>query len=161
MTGLFGIIGAAGAAAAPLAGRLADRKGARYNISLALIVSLIGFAIFWGTGSYLWGLIAGTILVDLGVQAGHVSNQTRLYRILPEARSRLNTVYMVSYFLGGAIGSALGAYGWQKLGWAGVCLTGLGMLLIAVLVHAFGTKTMVDTKPVSALTNPDDVVAID
>ena len=86
------------------------------------------------------GLIAGVILMDLGVQAGHVSNQTRIYAILPEARSRLNTVYMVSYFMGGALGSALGAYGWDIALWAGVCVAGIAMLAVALAAHYLGAR---------------------
>jgi hypothetical protein len=74
---VFGIIGAVGVLFAPWAGRLTDRG--------------------------IWGLIASVILPDLGVQAGHVANQTRIYALIPEARSRLNTVYVVTYFLGGSL----------------------------------------------------------
>jgi hypothetical protein len=73
------------------------------------------------------GLIAGVILLDVGVQAGHVSNQTRIYGLLPEARSRLNMVYMICYFTAGAIGSFAGSLLWHHFAWAGVC--GLGCLL--------------------------------
>ena len=73
--------------------------------------------------------------MDLGVQAGHVANQTRIYSLIPAARSRLNTVYMVSYFIGGSIGSALGAYGWQRAGWLGVCAAGGAQLGLAALIR--------------------------
>ena len=86
------------------------------------------------------GLIAGVVLMDLGVQAGHVSNQTRIYALLPEARSRLNTVYMVAYFLGGAIGSALGAYGWDHARWTGVCVVGLLMTGAGLAAHFRGGR---------------------
>jgi len=71
------------------------------------------------------GLIAGVILLDFGVQAGHVSNQTRIYALLPEARSRLNMVYVISYFTAGAIGSYTGTLAWSisdgpaSVDWAG------------------------------------------
>jgi predicted MFS family arabinose efflux permease len=66
-------------------------------------------------------LVVGVILLDLGVQACHVANQTRIYAIDPAARGRLNTVYMFLYFVGGAIGSYGGALSWARWGWTGVC----------------------------------------
>ena len=76
----------------------------------------------------------GVILLDVGVQTGHISNQTRIYNTFPEARSRANTVYMVSYFTGGALGSTLGNLGWNLGGWAGVCAVGIVLLIPALLI---------------------------
>jgi predicted MFS family arabinose efflux permease len=76
-------------------------------------------------------------MLDLGVQAGHVANQTRIYALLPEARSRLNTVYMVTYFLGGALGSALGAWGWAHWQWNGVCAAGAVQFVAALGVRGW------------------------
>ena len=83
------------------------------------------------------GLVIGIILMDLGVQSGHVANQSRIYGIHPEARGRLNTVYMVSYFIGGASGSAAGAYLWGRLGWHGVCGLSLTLMVIALIYDLF------------------------
>ena len=138
--GLFGLVGVAGALGAPLIGRIADRRGARTTLAASLWITAGSFAVFFFGGSKMLGLIAGVILMDLGVQAGHVSNQTRIYAILPEARSRLNTVYMVSYFMGGALGSALGAYGWDIARWAGVCVAGIAMLAVALAAHYLGAR---------------------
>jgi predicted MFS family arabinose efflux permease len=129
VAGLFGLVGAAGAACAPLIGRIADRYGARRNIFIALLVTLSSFVILYAVGRHLAGLIVGVILLDIGVQAGHVSNQTRIYGLVPEARSRLNMVYMITYFTAGAIGSYVGTVLWQRFAWAGVC--GFGCLLPA------------------------------
>ena len=89
-------------------------------------------------GHTMLGLIVGVLLMDLGVQSGHVANQTRIYSIAPEARSRLNTVYMVSYFIGGAIGSVIGAACWRHAGWAGVCGFSIAVLLVAFAVFLRG-----------------------
>jgi predicted MFS family arabinose efflux permease len=132
--GSFGLVGAAGVLLAPWLGRLTDRKGQAFALQLALLSALVSFAILFALGYTLAGLIAGVILLDLGVQTGHVANQTRIYALIPEARSRLNTVYMVTYFLGGVTGSALGAYGWSRWGWKGVCLAGVLQLTIAMIV---------------------------
>jgi predicted MFS family arabinose efflux permease len=133
VAGLFGIVGIAGAAAAPIAGRLADRLNPRVNVRVALIATVVSFAILAAAGHTIAGLVAGIIVLDAGVQAGHVTNQSRIFNLLPEARNRLNTVYMVSFFLGGAAGSVLAANAWQRWGWPGVCAVGLGMPLIAAI----------------------------
>ena len=129
VAGLFGLVGAAGAACAPLIGRIADRYGARRNIFIALLVTLSSFFILYAVGRHLAGLIVGVILLDIGVTAAHTSNQTRIYGLVPEARSRLNMVYMITYFTAGAIGSYVGTVLWQHFAWAGVC--GFGCLLPA------------------------------
>jgi len=101
VAGLFGLVGVVGAGAAPLMGRIADRRGPRATLGTGLLILLVSYLVFWRFGYQLWGLVIGVILMDFGVQAAHVSNQTRIYALLPAARSRLNTVYMVTYFLGG------------------------------------------------------------
>ena len=85
-------------------------------------------------GQWLIGLSLGVVLLDVGVQTGHISNQTRIYNAFPQARSRANTVYMVSYFTGGALGSSLGILGWNFAGWAGVCAAGMLLLVPALLI---------------------------
>jgi predicted MFS family arabinose efflux permease len=127
VAGLFGLVGAAGALSAPFIGRLADRYGARRNVLFALLITVASFVVLYLFGKHISGLIAGVILLDIGVQAGHVSNQTRIYGLLPEARSRLNMVYMICYFTAGAAGSFAGSLLWHHFAWAGVC--GLGCLL--------------------------------
>jgi predicted MFS family arabinose efflux permease len=136
VAGLFGVVGAVGVLFAPWAGRLADRKGPAFTVTLGILISLGSYVVFDLAGYGIWGLVAGVILLDLGVQAGHVANLSRVYALVPEARSRLNTVYMVTYFLGGALGSALGAYGWTHWRWNGVCAAGAAQLLIALAVRA-------------------------
>jgi predicted MFS family arabinose efflux permease len=98
VAGIFGLVGAVGVLFAPWAGRLADRKGPAFTVTLGILISIGSFVVFDLAGYSLWGLAAGVILLDLGVQGGHVANQTRIYALVPEARSRLNTVYMVTFF---------------------------------------------------------------
>jgi len=134
--GLLGLVAAFSAAAAPRIGRLVDRRSPRLGVGLGIGIALLGFVVLWSTGAHMAGLIAGVVLLDLGVQAGHISNQTRIYSTFPQARSRANTVYMVSYFIGGALGSALGSNGWARWHWNGVCWVGCSFLFFALLVHA-------------------------
>jgi len=140
VAGLFGLVGAAGALCAPVVGRFADRKGPRFTILLALLTTLGSFLLLGVAGKILAGLIAGVVLLDVGVQSGHVANQTRIYALDPAARSRLNTVYMFCYFSGGSLGSWLGAICWEHKGWTAVCAFAVAVLVIAVLVFARNFK---------------------
>jgi predicted MFS family arabinose efflux permease len=74
--------------------------------------------------------------MDLAVQSGHVSNQTRIYSIDPSARSRLNMVYMSCYFIGGGLGSYLGALSWHAAGWWGVCGFGAVAIFVGIVTEA-------------------------
>jgi len=124
LIGLFGLAGLAGAAAAPAAGRLADRGRGHYA-TLGAIVILLGSWSLLDLGAHsLAALIAGTIALDLGVQALHISNQSAIYALRPQARSWLNTAYMVAYFLGGAVLSAVASLVYSAAGWNGICALG-------------------------------------
>lgn len=132
--GLFGLIGASGALAAPWIGRFADKRSPRTTIGFGILLCAISFAVFWlWGGTSLVGLTIGVLLIDVGLQAAHISNQSRVFSLIPAARSRLNTAYMFAYFLGGALGSATASYAWSLYGWAGVCLTGLVFVAISGL----------------------------
>jgi predicted MFS family arabinose efflux permease len=137
VAGIFGVVGAVGVLFAPWMGRLTDRKGPAFTVAIAILTAIASYGIFYEARYGIWVLVAGVILLDLGVQGGHVANQTRIYALVPEARSRLNTVYMVTYFLGGALGSALGAYGWSGWGWRGVCVAGTMQLVVALAVRVW------------------------
>ncbi len=140
VAGLFGLVGVAGAFSASYVGRLADRLPIRYVTGIALLIVLLSFLCMWLTGYWLWGLIPGVILLDLGPQGTHVSNQTRVYSLNPDARNRFNTVYMVTGFIGGTLGSYLGTWGWSLAGWNGVCSVGSLMLVAALAVYAINSK---------------------
>lgn len=133
VAGLFGVVGVAGAVAAQLAGRYADVRGDRRINALAIGILLLSFGVLGVVGQWLWGLALGVILLDLGAQANHISNQTRVYALRPEARNRLNTVYMVTYFAGGATGAWLGSLAWSHWGWHGVCAVGGAMALTGLV----------------------------
>lgn len=146
VVGLFGLVGIAGALAAPLAGRAADRSSARRTIGAGLACVALAYAVLSGAGETLWGMVAGVILLDLGVQAAHISNQSRIYAVRPEARGRMNTAYMVAYFVGGALGSWGGSLGWGRAGWGGVCAVGLGMTGLGLLAFAVTAESPTDTE---------------
>jgi predicted MFS family arabinose efflux permease len=131
--GTFGLLGAASAASAPLVGRLSDRRGGEGTVFTAIVMTLCGYGLLLVGGRTLPGLIAGIVLVDIGVQAGHVANQSRIYTLAPTARARLNTFYMVAFFLGGALGAYFGPLGFTLAGWAGFCAFPLAALTIALV----------------------------
>ena len=140
IAGAFGILGAAGAAVAPLAGRMTDRHGARVVVSCALGIQAAAFGLLWAFGTHMWGLVIGVLLLDAGVQANQIANQTRIFGIGTHARGRINTVYMMVYFALGAAGSAAGVLAWQRAGWAGVCMLALVFLGLAGLRHGTGQR---------------------
>jgi predicted MFS family arabinose efflux permease len=129
--GLFGLVGAASAAVAPLAGRMADLRGPRFVVARALAMVIASYALFWAFGFHLWALVLGVVLLDTGVQAAQVANQSRVLALRPSARNRVNTVYMVSYFLGGSLGSWLGAWSWGRWHWSGVCAAAMCLMVLA------------------------------
>lgn len=130
--GLFGLAAAAGALAAPLVGGSADKRNPRITIGYGLGLLLLSFVLLLVCGRYVAGMIAGIVLLDLAMQGIHVSNQSRVYALIPAARNRLNTVYMTISFIGTSLGSAVGLYAWKVGGWTGVCITG-GLLTLGAL----------------------------
>ncbi len=134
IAGFFGLIGAVGALAAPLAGKAADTRGPDFALGVGILLALAAYVFMGFTGYHLAGLVLGVILLDVGVQSAHISNQTKIFSLVPEARSRLNTVYMTGYFTGGSIGSVLGGLAWTHFGWLGVCALGGGLTGAAFLV---------------------------
>jgi predicted MFS family arabinose efflux permease len=132
--GLFGLVGLSGILGAKVAGRLVDRHGAGRIIALALGVTVSAFLVLAIWGDSLIGLIVGVVLLDLGVFGAQIPNQVRVFSIDPEAQSRMNAVYMLSYYLAAALGSALGVHMMSLGGWHAMVLFGLG-LAVAGLVH--------------------------
>ncbi|WP_219921413.1 MFS transporter [Rufibacter sp. XAAS-G3-1] len=135
VAGLFGLVGAAGALAASFMGRLSDKGNGFMVTSITIGLLVLSFVVFGFSGSSIFGLVIGVILMDLGVQATHISNQTFIFSLLPEARNRLNTVYMVTYFVGGASGTFIASHAWHLWKWNGVVAVGLILSSLALAVH--------------------------
>jgi predicted MFS family arabinose efflux permease len=140
LIGLFGLAGAAGALAAPLVGGSADKRNPRIAIGYGLVLLLLSFVLLYFVANWVMGMIAGIILLDLAMQCIHVSNQSRVYALIPHARNRLNTVYMTVSFAGTSMGSAIGLLAWDKGGWAGVCITGILLTSAAFTIYALTFK---------------------
>lgn len=138
--GLLGLVGAAGALAARQAGSLADKGKARLTTTGGLIVMLVSWGITAVGSHSLIALIIGIILLDLAVQGVHITNQSVIYRSMPEARNRLTAGYMTSYFIGGAVGSLISATAFQHAGWYGVCAAGAFITVLNLLFWRRGAR---------------------
>lgn len=134
MIGLFGLAGAAGALGARPAGGFADKGKSHLTTTMGLLLLLLSWLAIWFGHASVPMLIIGILVLDLTVQGVHITNQTVIYRIYPDARNRLTAGYMTSYFIGGAAGSLISASAWQHAGWAGVCLAGTTVAILNLLV---------------------------
>ena len=134
--GLFGLAGVAGAGAATAAGRATDRGHGRAATTVTLGLLLASWAILYLFRHSTVGLIVGIAVLDLGVQGTHIGNQSAIYALAPEARSRLTTAYMVAYFSGGAVLSAVVSSLYASDGWTGVCVIGAATAAVALAVWA-------------------------
>ena len=140
MAGLFGIFGIAGALGATVVGKLNDKIDKNRIIIFSVILLIFSWIIFLFSSYNLFGIIVGVVLVDLGLQAIHITNQNIIFAKNPEGRNRINTVYMVSFFIGGAMGTTLGAYAWENFQWVGVSVLGLSFSSSILLVHLIWKK---------------------
>ncbi len=134
MIGLFGLAGAAGALGARPAGGFADKGKSHLTTTMGLLLLLLSWLAIWFGHASVPMLIIGILVLDLTVQGVHITNQTVIYRIHPDARNRLTAGYMTSYFIGGAAGSLISASAWEHAGWAGVCLAGTTVAILNLLV---------------------------
>lgn len=137
--GLFGIVALLGVFAAPAAGKLSDRRGPAFTVWICLAASAAAFGLMWGWTT-IPALVIGVVLMDVGVQCIQVACQSKVMSLAPEARSRMNTLYMVMRFIGGAAGSTLGAVAWARGGWPAVCAVAIGLTVLAAVIHLFGTR---------------------
>lgn len=140
--GLFGLPGMAGALAASAAGRLADRGSGNCTTFAAIALLIASWLPLWLGGHSVLLLIAGIVFADLGVQALHITNQSEIYRLRPEARSRLTAAYMSCFFTGGVIGSSISALVYARAGWTGVSVFGVTLGLLAAVVWSIPLKEM-------------------
>jgi predicted MFS family arabinose efflux permease len=141
VAGLFGLVGVAGALTASVTGRVTDRVSPRFTLGLAIVLSALSYFCFWIFGHKMAGLVAGVIVLDIGAQSAHISNQARIYALDAAARNRINAVYMVSSFAGGAAGSVLASVAWEFFDWHGVCGVGLAFVAGAAAVYVRGGRT--------------------
>jgi predicted MFS family arabinose efflux permease len=145
VAGLFGLVGAFGAIAAGLMGRLSDKMDAYKLSTFTLLLIVISFIIFLFSANRIIGLVVGVILLDMGVQATHISNQSIIFALHADARNRINTIYMVTYFIGGALGAFVASLVWNTYQWQGVSELGIALSAIALAMHFFNRKKVQHT----------------
>ncbi|MBN6539419.1 MFS transporter [Acinetobacter pittii] len=131
--GSFGLVGVIGALAAARAGYWADRGYAQHTSLLALVILLLAWGPLSLMAHSLWALVIGIVLLDLGGQALHVTNQSMIFRTRPEAYSRLVGLYMLFYAVGSGLGAISTTATYAYAGWLGVCALGAGVSFLALL----------------------------
>ncbi len=129
--GLVGLAGVTGALIANVAGSWADKGKSNVLLRLGAVMLLLSWWLLWQGQTSVWWFVAGVLVMDLGLQAINVTNQSSVASLLPEARSRMNAVYMTGYFAGASAGSALGVWAWNLAGWQGACSVGAGLACLA------------------------------
>jgi predicted MFS family arabinose efflux permease len=148
--GAFGIIGAAGAMAASFAGRGTDRLGPRKVVGASIGIVTLSYLLLAGAESSLVLLVIGVLVLDIGVQAGLVSNQTRAFAVDPKAQGRINSLYMTATFFGGAVGVAISGWLMTRFGWTGVVAFGLALGILAAVIHWIGASKQAYLSPRSS-----------
>ncbi|MFT0174341.1 MFS transporter [Paraburkholderia mimosarum] len=136
--GGFGIIGAAGAFAASLGGNATDRVGFRKVIGASIGIATLAYVLLSGAATSLALLIVGVIVLDIGVQSGLVSNQTRAFSVDPKAQGRINSLYMTATFFGGAVGATVSGWLMSRFGWSGIVAFGVALGIVAAAIHWIG-----------------------
>lgn len=131
--GAFGLVGVVGALAAAKAGKLADRGYGQRTTGIALSLLLLSWLPISYTEQSLFALVIGIILLDLAVQAVHVTNQSMIFVLHPQARSRMVAGYMIFYSIGSAAGSIASTHIYAQYGWHGVCLLGASVSAVALI----------------------------
>lgn len=143
VAGGFGLFGIAGALGATFVGKMNNKvKKSKLIIGGAILI-IISWILFLFSAHSIIGLIIGVILIDLGVQGVHITNQNIVFSKNPEARNRVNTIYMVGFFIGGAVGTSLGSLAWNYSGWTGVSILGLSFSAIILIVQLLTDKKTV------------------
>ncbi|WP_127819096.1 MFS transporter [Microbacterium sp. CPCC 204701] len=140
VAGLFGIAGIAGSLLAPLSGRAVDRGRVLTVFIVSGIAALVAFLGFGVGGDFAIILVLGILLLDGAVGLAHAANQARIFGIDPERRGRLNSVYMFSYFIGGAFGTATAAAAYATIGWIGVAITGATLAVVALVTTSVAAR---------------------
>lgn len=140
--GAMGLVGIAGAIVASYVGRLSDRIAKNKLFLIGILIVLVSWIVLGFSSSSIIGLIIGAFLLDWGVQSVHITNQALIFEGNPAARNRINTVYMVWYFIGGSFGTFLGGYIWFYAGWKGTTISGVMLSVIMLVIHLIGSRRL-------------------
>lgn len=140
IVGLLGLCGIAGALSASFVGKYVKVVGVKhFNFLGCGLIFIAWIILFAGQNTYT-GLIAGIIVIDIGMQCIQLSNQTSIFELNPKAANRINTIFMTTYFIGGSMGTLLAGTGWHCFGWAGVVAVGMALTTGSLLITIFSGK---------------------
>lgn len=145
MVGVTTLIGVFGALSTTKIGKIADQGYTNSLTWIGIVILALSWGFLYFGGTSLISYILGYGIISLGLAIVHSSNQNIIFRLRPDAKSRINSIYMTTYFTGGACGSALGIYAWHHGGWTMSCIVGLSLVIgsafFAVLDRLFLNKT--------------------
>ncbi|MEM0628720.1 MFS transporter [Klebsiella michiganensis] len=134
VTGTLAALGLIGILCAPLAGSFSDRQGPFRMVVFGVILMLLAWAVFWGWNSMV-GMVVGILLLDAGEQCVLIANQHTIYSLRPDARNRLNTLFMCVMFIGGACGSLTATWLWETThSWTLISSAGAGLVILGMLI---------------------------
>ena len=140
VAGTMGLVGIAGVIASMVVGKLSDKVNKNLLIMVGMAILLTSWIVIGYSSASLIGLIVGAFLLDLGVQSVHITNQTIIFEGNPAARSRINTVYMTMFFIGGSLGTFIGGSLWYYFKWQGVVVAGISLTILVTALHLMGAK---------------------
>lgn len=140
LVGVVTLIGIFGALSTTKIGKIADQGHTLSLTWVGLLILASSWIFLYFGGQFLASYVIGYGIIVLGLTIIHTSNQSIIFRLRPDAKSRINSVYMTTYFIGGACGSALGVYSWHHGGWSVTCMVGFALVSIAALVSFFDMR---------------------
>lgn len=145
--GMFGLVAIGGALAAPLFGKSADGGKAIRSLFIAMLLVFASVVAMHFFPYSMVALIAGIFVLDIGVQAIQITNIARIYSLDEKSNSRINTIYMTCYFIGGAVGTALGLFCWDHGGWQLATWQMMAFVIIAFLILLISTRALKAKQP--------------
>lgn len=140
IVGMLGLCGVAGTLTASFVGAYIQRVGVRRFNYIGAVLQIIAWALFLFGANFYATLIAGIIVIDIGMQCIQLSNQATMFDLNPSASNRINTIFMTTYFIGGSLGTFLSGAAWSLWGWEGVVAAGTLLSLCSLTVTACTKK---------------------
>ncbi|NNP70664.1 MFS transporter [Acinetobacter sp. Ac_5812] len=137
LIGMVPLVGIFGALSTQYIGKYADQGYTSQLTWMGCALFILSWICFYFGQSFLFSYILGFALIQLALALVHTSNQSVIFRLRPDAKSRINAIYMTAYFTGGACGSALGIFAWNHGGWSMTCLAGISLVFACMLFSFF------------------------
>lgn len=149
LVGVVTLAGVFGALSTTKIGKIADQGHTLSLTWIGLLTLIVSWFFLYFGGQSLLSYMIGYGIISLGLTIVHTSNQNIIFRLRPDAKSRINSIYMTSYFIGGACGSALGVYAWHHGGWKMTCIAGVSLILCAAFFAFLDMRYHVRSVPLS------------